>query len=264
MTTDTAIDDKTRARLVERLRPLGRPKGSPPAPGEEPDYVRMFDLGPAHVPALLSIVGAAWTEEFSFDEEDDDDDDDQQPYVPIHAWRALGQMQALDALDALIDALTVAHRYDDDWFANDFPHLAAMMGPSAAAPIQRFAGDSRHDLWPRASALEALGRIGQSHPETRERIVSFLVERLGLHQQNNPTLNAFILVPLLDLKAVEAADAMQRAFEARCVDTEVVGDWDDVRKALGLAPAKKTGPRQRKSNTRRGAHGGKRRIRKSR
>jgi hypothetical protein len=261
MTTDIAIDNELRARVIEALLPLGRPADVPPAPGEEPDYRRRLGLGSEHVPALVSIVRAAWTEEFAFDE---NEEDNPQPYVPIHAWRALAQMRAVEALEPLIHAICIAQRYDDDWFANDFPHLAAMMGPPAVAPLQRFAGDARHELWPRASALEALGRIGQSHPETRAGIVSFLVERLGLHRQNDPTLNAFIIVPLLDLRAVDAADAMQRAFEDRCVDTEVIGDWDNVRKALGLAPAERAVRRQRKSKPRRGAHGRKRRIRKSR
>ena len=39
---------------------------------------------------------------------------------------------------------------------------------------------------------------------------------------------------LLDLKAVEAADVIERAFRAGDVDEMVVGDWPDVQQALGL------------------------------
>ena len=48
------------------------------------------------------------------------------------------------------------------------------------------------------------------------------------------TLNAFLMSYLVDLKAVEAAPVMEKAFAADRVDISVQGDWEDVQIRLGL------------------------------
>lgn len=45
---------------------------------------------------------------------------------------------------------------------------------------------------------------------------------------------------LLDLDAVEAAPAMERAFAEDRVDLSAAGDWEDVQVELGLLPARIT------------------------
>jgi hypothetical protein len=53
-------------------------------------------------------------------------------------------------------------------------------------------------------------------------------------------LNGCLISDLIDLKAVEAAPLMARAFEARRVDLSVAGDWEDVQVELGLLAQRET------------------------
>ena len=48
------------------------------------------------------------------------------------------------------------------------------------------------------------------------------------------TLNAFLISPLLDLKAREALPVIARAYAGGHVDESVVGDYEDVEIELGL------------------------------
>jgi len=80
------------------------------------------------------------------------------------------------------------------------------------------------------------------HPDARAECVAIFARQLEGFAEQDPTLNAFLVDPLLDLKAVEAAPVIERAFAADRVDESVVGDWEDVQIALGLKEQRETPP----------------------
>jgi hypothetical protein len=51
---------------------------------------------------------------------------------------------------------------------------------------------------------------------------------------NEPDVNGFLILGLVELQATEAAPLIERAFAARSVDLMVMGDWEDVQVELGL------------------------------
>ena len=61
-----------------------------------------------------------------------------------------------------------------------------------------------------------------------------LIAQLERYAAQSPMLNAFLISPLLDLGAKEAAPVMGKAFAAGRVDEDVQGDWEDVQIELGL------------------------------
>jgi len=62
----------------------------------------------------------------------------------------------------------------------------------------------------------------------RDEIVAILTRQLDLFERADEELNAFVISALLDLKAVESAPVMERAFAADRVDLSVCGDWSNV------------------------------------
>jgi hypothetical protein len=56
-------------------------------------------------------------------------------------------------------------------------------------------------------------------------------------EDQDKSLNAFLVGPLRDLGAVESAPLMERAFAANRVDIGVQGDWEDVQIDMGLRQA---------------------------
>ena len=69
------------------------------------------------------------------------------------------------------------------------------------------------------------------------------------YHHNDETFNAFLICYLLDLRAVESAEVIERAFAADRVDIMIGGDWNDIRselgvEGLGLVPERLTSQRK--------------------
>jgi hypothetical protein len=92
-----------------------------------------------------------------------------------------------------------------------------------------------NEQFARVMAAHSLSNIAQRHPGTREPVVAYLSNQLARFAENDEALNAFIIDYLLSLKAVEAAEVIERTYAAGRVDESVIGTWDDVRRELGVA-----------------------------
>jgi len=130
------------------------------------------------------------------------DSDTIEVWSPVHAWRALGQLEAAAAIDTLIGLFhEIDDDNDDDWVMNEIPQVLGMIGPAAVPPLVAYLSDSQHGLWARVTAGTSLAEIGQRHPESRGDCIT----GLQAYKTNDDTLNGFLISSLADLKAVEAA-----------------------------------------------------------
>ena len=64
------------------------------------------------------------------------------------------------------------------------------------------------------------------------------------YESNDEGLNSFLIYDLVELKAVEHIDLIEKAFASERVDKFVMGDFEDVQVELGLIE-KRTKPKQR-------------------
>jgi hypothetical protein len=155
-------------------------------------------------------------------------------WAPVHAWWALAELRADEAVVPLLSLLPRIHASNDDWVGEDVPRVLGAIGPAAIEPVTTYLADTGHDDWARVATAITLGRIGQAHPETRAVCVARLTAQLERFAAQSKHLNAFLISPLLDLRAVEAAPVMERAFASGPMDEMVQGDWEDVQIELGL------------------------------
>jgi len=207
------------------------------SPGEPtwPDY-RSLGLGPEHIPDLIRMA----TDEALHDA----DCESLEVWAPTHAWRALGQLRAEAAVEPLLGLLRRIEENDDDWVLDELPRVYGMIGPAAIPALAAYLADASHELFARIATADSLKSIGQNHPEARSQCIAGLTGQLERFEENDPSLNAHLISELIDLKAVESAPTMERAFAADCVDPTVAGDWEDVQIELGLKTARET-PRPR-------------------
>jgi len=182
-------------------------------------------LGPEHIPDLVRM---ATDEELRWAYSDT-----LEVWAPIHAWRALGQLRAEAAIEPLLSLLEEAEG-DDDWVMEELPEVYGMIGPAAIPAITEYIANDSHLDWARITAIGCLEKIGTMHPDSRDTCVAILTRRLKLCEEDDPTINAFVISSLIDMRALEAAPAIERAFAADCVDLSIAGDWDDVQIELGL------------------------------
>lgn len=153
-------------------------------------------------------------------------------WAPLHAWRQLGELRAEEAVGPLLGLLRLVN--EDDWVVSEVPGVLADIGPASLEPAAAYLADPTHDEWPRVAAAEAIGQIGQRFDELRETCIARLTGQLQFFAAQSAMLNAFLILPLLNLGAVQAAPVMEQAFAAGLVDEDVQGDWEDVQVQLGL------------------------------
>jgi hypothetical protein len=181
-------------------------------------------LGPEHIPDLIRM---ATDEELRWAYSDT-----LEVWAPIHAWRALGQLRAEAAIEPLFSLFEESK--DDEWVMDELPEIYGMIGPAAIPALTAYLADDSHLDETRITAISCLEKIGTIHPEARAECVAVLSRQLEAYKENDPEVNAFLISHLIDLKALEAAPVIERAFAADRVYLDIAGDWDDVQIELGL------------------------------
>ena len=217
-------EQPTAQLLIEALQNRGDARGTGRWPEGDPDYVREYSLTSEHIPVLTSLA-THWV---------DAPPENKAVYGPVHAWRALGQLRAVEAVQPLLDIQDELDELDDDWYLEEFHHVFGLIGPPAVEPLAAYLSDDSHHEFPRGKSATGLREIVRHFPETRERVVAILTAQLARHQTDLGNLNGFLVGDLLELEAVESAETIERAFAANVVDPTVAGDWGDIRRELGV------------------------------
>jgi hypothetical protein len=195
-------------------------------PDEWPDY-RELGIGPEHIPDLIRMA----TDE----ELNEADSESREVWAPIHAWRALGQLRAVEAVEPLL-GLFDRLEYDD-WVNEELPGVFGMIGPAALPVLAEYIADLSHNDSSRISAIAGIENIGKRWPDAKGESITLLEKRLKRFEENEPDVNGFIVEALVELGARETAPVIERAFDEGYVDPIVMGDWDDVQVELGLKSA---------------------------
>jgi hypothetical protein len=193
-------------------------------PKDWPNYPEVLGLGPQDAPALINLlvdpaIRAAEAE-------------DPACTAAIHAWRALGQLGAIEAIPPLLALLGDAQ--GDDYILEGIPEVLGLLGAAAIAPTQAFLIDDSQDRWARIAITRAFVAIAQRHPEATPDCVTALATVLKRFQDQDQDLNGFLVGALVKLQARETLPLIQAAFAARRVVLTVAGDLEDVEIALGV------------------------------
>ena len=202
------------------------------------DWPNYLDYGitSTHIPELLRIIRqiqSFWDEDqYTFD----------QGYTPIHAWRALGQLQTTEAINTLIFLIHENEVYNSDWIGEEIPIVLMMIGPQSIPALKAYLSSPEKEHWAAINAAHSLEKIGNEYPESRANCVAVLEHTLKDYIRNDETLNAFVISYLADLKAVESIPLVEQAFESGNVDISVMGDYEDFQIAVGLLEKRLTPP----------------------
>ncbi len=200
-----------------------------------PDY-RELGLSAEHVPDLIRMA----TDEALHRS----DPDGLNVWAPLHAWRALGQLRAEPAAEALVQLF--AELPDDDWIPNELPIVFSMIGPPAIPALAAFLGDDSIDEVCRISVPACLERIARDHPAHRDVCISVLMRQLERFKTNGSTLNGFLVLSLVELRATQAIALIRSVYSKKRVDLTVLGDVEDAEIEMGIR-AQRSSPRPRLS-----------------
>lgn len=217
----------TSSSPIDQLFTLGKPDGGRNWLELDPDYASQFGFTSAHTAQLIELA-LTWADE------QHEWADDASDYAPIHAWRTLGQLGAIEAVEPLLSTLEYLDRIFDDWSMEDYPYVFALIGPQAIEILEAYISNPNNSDFPRVTAAHGLCEIAQRHPASRGQVVRILTEQLGKQEQSKYDLNGNLVAYLLDLQAVESAETIERAFAAGVIDEGIAGDWSKVCQELGV------------------------------
>lgn len=193
----------------------------------EPDYVELTGATPEDIPFLVGVM-KEWLDDREWD------DDDETLWAPLHAWRILAHLGDIAALGDLLSMLDPLNEMQSDFLTEEFPHVFRFMGAPALPRLRDFLVEPGHDAFVHVPVAHGVCYIGQDDPEARAEAIRVLAECLSAQEKNDPTLNAHLVGYLCDLDAKEEAVLIEKAFAADCVDVAVVGNWNMVKKELGV------------------------------
>lgn len=198
-----------------------------------PDYVAMFQLEPQHIPDLIRMATDADLNEA--------DTDSLEVWAPLHAWRALGQLRADEAVEPLLTLLTTGDEDRlDDSILEELPDVYAMIGPAAIPALSALLADDSQGIYGRMSALTGLGKIAEQYPDARDAALAPIVRQLEAYATNDEDLNGFLISELMRLQAAETIPLMEQATKAGKVDP-TLATWDDVQIEFGLKTPEEVG-----------------------
>jgi hypothetical protein len=159
-------------------------------------------------------------------------------WVPLHAWRAIGQLagpRAIEPLIGVFDSLC-----EDDWALAELPVVVAMLGPNAIRPLAEFLHDRSHEEFARVMAVSALEEIAKRQPLFRDQVVSIITDYLDNEDPSAQGLNGSVVNSLLTLNATESIDVLRRLYERGTVDLFACGDIEEVEIELGFRVERST------------------------
>jgi hypothetical protein len=221
------------ASLAERLFKAGNPRDLADWESRDGYYVTTCRVSATDVPGLISLV-QKWNDENWPSEDEPLLGDHDTELLPVTAWRTLADLKAESAVEPLVDILNELDNEDDDWACEELPHVFGKIGEPCIGPLKLVASNDGKPDFIRSIAIVGMRRVADYYPHTRDRVVSALKVLMDSAADDHLSSNSTLLMELVDLHAVEAAESIERAFAANHLDLAMMGDWEEVRKILGV------------------------------
>lgn len=193
--------------------------------GQWPDYLQ-YGFTDADVPALVELViDPEFNEMLS---------DNNAVWVPLHAWRTLGQLKSTEAIQPLVDMFDSWEKNEDQWALFEIPLVMGMIGSPAIEPLAKYSKEKHHSEFALAAALEALKEIAVTKPHYRTDVLEVYRQYMSKPYVSMSALNGLLMCFLSDLNAKELIDEIRFMYEQDCIDISVIGDLEDMEIELGF------------------------------
>lgn len=186
------------------------------------NYVDELGLTQADVPELIRLAVDPGFNEL--------DSDRVEVWAPVHAWRALAQLKAVDAIEPLLGLLAT----EDDWVLEEMPEVFGQLGTAAIPALTTYLTDVAQNEWARIAVADGLRHMAEADPTSQDAVVNVLTEQLKLYADNGGNLNSTLINNLVMLEAVETAPLIEAAFATGEIDEFLTGSWASIQVELGL------------------------------
>ena len=218
---------------IQRLLKAGAPRSTKDWESQDGYFAEKCGVTEGDVPQLIEIACKWSDDEWLGDDHGLDDEIDRIVWLPILAWRALAELRASESVEPLVNMLFELEDEGDSCH-EELPHVFGKIGKPAVDSMRRLVVDPDVREAIRNLALMSLGRVVEYHPENRDQIASIMIELMANAQEDQIHFNSLVLFELVELGVSEAAEVIERAFASNHLDIGMLGDWEAVRRKLGV------------------------------
>ena len=213
-------------KIYEKLLKLGEVSRN----AEWPDYLQL-GISSKDVPELQTMLANKALHHAP--------QESNEVWVPLHAWRALGQLKSLESVElilSLLDEILV----NDDWAMTEIPIVFGLIGTAAIDALNRYLHEQDHDEFSRVMAANGIKQIASLNPEYYPQCVALLTAYINKPDGSATALNACVVGDLIDLEAKESIETIRKLYHNGLVDICMQGDLEDVEIELGLRDKRDT------------------------
>jgi len=186
--------------------------GQPDKLASWPDYPDRYGLDESHIPVLVQLLSNADLPDATVTAGKD--------WAPLHAWRALGQLRAEDAVPVIFRQIETYA--DNGWAIDEIPSVLALIGEPAIAPANAVLVSSRFSEGARIIAMEGLVQIANLDPLYKEPIYLLLSRYAQQPDLAVSALNALLVNKLVGLDSEKFRNEVHQLLCSEAVDFELI------------------------------------------
>ncbi|GGF03356.1 hypothetical protein [Flavobacterium limi] len=158
-----------------------------------PDYIKELDLKKTDTKILTNnitssnlshITTGASVEQFG----------------AMHAWRALGQLQAKESVKVLLNSLSNEKNQEAFWYRIELPLVIKLIGAEIIKPLTAFIKKKEYQWGDKVIIINGLVQIALNEPKFKDQIEEIINSVLKNYKKNDPAFNASILNALFKIK----------------------------------------------------------------
>lgn len=176
----------------------------------------------------------------------EDDNDTNIWTVPVHAWRAIGQLKATKAIEPIISCFD--EYYNSDWAMEEFPVVMAMIGKEAIDPLKQNLFSNKTSENAKIESVFCLTEIAKHKHQNNEifdSVIGILASYLANPDKDRPDLNGSVVSFLYDLHKVRPVslgiiELIRKLYKDGLVDLIHMGDIEDVEIYFGVREKRDT------------------------
>ncbi len=179
-----------------------------------------FPVGKEYTPDLIRM---ATDDRLLYYEEDRP-----QTHAPMHAWRRIAQLGAVEAAEPLL-RLLVGHNLQSVY---ELPAVYGMIGMKAFPVLANYFTNDAYPDYARVEAMNCLDaiveRAGDENGIAGRAFESLLIKQLEKMEQNTLFLNTGLVIGLTRIESQEAVPLIVKAYGEKRVDEEAAGKLTDT------------------------------------
>lgn len=167
------------------------------------DYIQQLGLTEKDIPELIEILKDGDIEAIAGGVDED--------YSPMHAWRSLAQLKALNSLDVMIDL--VVEDFESRWLIIELEKIIPAMGFGAiekvVSRLNELEENDRIDIL--NYLIKGLTELALVDPLSEETVTELFYNQLCEYRFNYDIYNAYLANGLVKLKSFKSIQLIENA-----------------------------------------------------